>query len=225
MQMWDITLRLREGSSTWPGEGRALRQRRISSRNNGAQANTTAYDGSVHLGTHVDAPLHFVDDGACVADLDPGLFFGPARVVELKTTEQITREDLTQNLSDSWPTRVLFKTRNSAPGGALDAVDFDTSYCAVTRGAAQLLVEHEVRLVGIDAYSVAPFDDLRSTHEVLLGAGIPVLEGLDLRSVSPGDYTLIALPLRLVGFEGSPIRAMLVRDDPGIGPLNSLEDR
>lgn len=213
MQMWDITLRLRDSSTTWPGEGRSLHQRWISSRADGAPANTTAYDGSVHLGTHVDAPLHFVDNGASVADLDLEIFFGSATVVELTTQGQITSEVLSEALVEPWPSRLLLKTRNSAPGGALSVPDFDTDYCAVTHGAARLLVDRGVRLVGIDAHSVAPFDDLISTHEILLGAGVPALEGLDLRLVSPGNYTLIALPLRLEGFEGSPIRAVLMRDD------------
>jgi len=179
----------------------------------GALANVSAFDGSVHLGTHVDAPLHFVDGGASVADLELDRFMGAARVVELIVEGQITAEKLSQCVPDPWPSRLLLKTRNSSLGGALDAEEFDRDYCAVTSGAAELMVERGVQLVGIDAYSVAPFDDLRSTHEVLLGAGIPVLEGLDLRLVTPGDYTLIALPLRLAGFEGSPLRAVLVQED------------
>jgi arylformamidase len=213
MRIWDISLRLRHGTSSWPGDGRALRQRWLSSIAEGADANTTAFEGSVHLGTHIDAPLHFVDGSSSVAEVALDRCVGPATVVEIDGIEQIDIVDLEAALSEPWPRRILFKTRNSAPGGCVGAEDFDADYCAITVDAARSLVDRGVELVGIDAASIAPFDDVVPTHRVLLGAGVVVVEGLDLRDVEPGEFTLVALPLRLGGFEGSPVRAVLIRED------------
>lgn len=212
MRLWDISRPLRDGSTSWPGEGRSLHQRWISSRAHGDRANTTAFEGSVHLGTHIDAPMHFIDQGADVADLDLDRCVGSATVVEIAACKQIGRSQLGQMRLRPLPRRLLLKTRNSAPTGAAEVSRFDEDFCAVTADAAKLMVERGVQLIGIDAASIAPYRDPVPTHEILLGAGVIVLEGLDLRNVEPGDYTLIALPLRLSGFEGSPVRAVLLRE-------------
>ncbi len=208
-QLIDITLPLRDGSSTWPGEGRALRRRIIATRSSGAVSNTSAYDGSVHLGTHVDAPRHFWSEGACVSQLPLDLFLGPARVVEVLTPGHISLHDLRSAVPDP-PRRLLLKTRNSMPEGSLSAIGFDRTYCALTLDAATWAVDRGVELIGIDAFSVAPFEDPIPVHEAFLRSGRPILEGLDLRLVAPGDYLLIAMPLRLQEFDGSPVRAVLV---------------
>ena len=106
----------------------------------------------------------------------------------------------------------MLRTRNSLPGGALDQTAFTRDYCALTADAAAWLVEQGIRLFGIDYYSVEPMGSGAPVHKALLGAGAALLEGLDLRHVEPGPYTLAALPLRLRGFDGSPARAVLTRE-------------
>ncbi len=204
----DITLEMFPGCPAWPGDGRGVEQRLLSSIAEGGHSNTSEYTSSAHLGTHVDAPRHFIDGGATIEQLDPSLFVGPATVVDVQTDGHVTA-DLLEAAVGAWPERLLLRTRNSAPGGALGKVSFDRGYCGVTEDAARLIVARGVKLLGIDYYSIAPFDDLASTHRTILGAGIPALEGIDLRRVSPGPYTLIALPIKLRGFDGAPVRAVL----------------
>jgi len=209
MGTWiDITLELFPGCPDWPGDGRGLEHRRLSTIAGGGQSNTSGYTCSAHLGTHVDAPRHFIDGGATIEQLDPSLFVGPATVVDVQTPGHVTADGLAAAVSE-WPERLLLRTRNSALGGALSKADFDRGYCGVDEDAARLIVAHGVKLLGIDYYSIGPFDDVAPTHRTILGAGIPALEAIDLRRVRPGAYTLIALPIKLRGFDGAPVRAVL----------------
>ena len=163
-----------------------------------------------HTGTHLDAPRHFIRGGKTIEQLDLDTLIGPVRVVELAAVErEISAADLDAVKLPAGMQRILFKTRSNAlwakPG-------FQPDFVGVGRDAAQWLVEHGVRLVGIDYLSIEIFGrpDF-PTHHILLGAGVIVLEGLDLRNVEPGDYQLICLPIKLQGVEGAPARAVLVR--------------
>ncbi len=205
----DVSIPLSPRTPAWPGDGGMVHEV-LASLDQGAAANVSALRCPAHLGTHIDAPRHFLAEGATVEQLDLADFVGPARVVELADLEHVSAEALTDVLGQPpWPQRLLLRTRNSAPGGALDSDAFDAGFCALTLDAARAVASAGVRLIGIDYLSVAPFRGGQGVHEALLGAGLAVLEGLDLRKVEPGDYTLIALPLRLEGFDGSPVRAVL----------------
>jgi arylformamidase len=159
-----------------------------------------------HTGTHIDAPRHFFAAGAPVDALDLHVLVGPAHVFALPCDAQITVDDL-HHLDLAGVQRVLFKTRNSA---LWDSPGFCADYVALTAPAARLLTEHGVRLVGIDYLSVDAYAQQDfPVHRTLLGAGVVILEGLDLRGVPPGAYELCALPLLLQDGDGAPARVIL----------------
>ena len=171
---------------------------RVMSLAKGEIANVSQMELGVHTGTHVDAPLHFVDGAAAVESLDLDVLVGPARVVEVIGDGDVGPETVPDGVE-----RVLFKTRNSA-AWARDA--FYEDYASISPKAASRLVEAGVKLVGIDYLSVGGVE----THETLLRAGVVAVEGLDLRQIEPGTYTLVCLPLKLEGSDGAPARAILI---------------
>ena len=183
---------------TYPGDPE-VRLERTSSIADGAAANVSKLNFGVHSGTHVDAPLHFIDGAAGADALPLDVLNGPCEVVEAARLDESAVESVPEGTE-----RVLFKTPNSE----LWAKDyFDTEFELLDGAAARALVDRRVRLVGVDYLSVGDED----AHHALLGAGVVPIEGLDLRGVEPGSYELHCLPLRLVGSDGAPARAILIR--------------
>lgn len=174
----------------------------------GAQADVRSLRMGTHTGTHVDAPSHFLAGAPSVDMLDLDACIGPAQVLDLTglAGERIDRADLKRGLF-AGVTRLLLKTRNSE---LWQLRRFEPRFAALTEAAAELLVERGVRLVGIDYLSIGPSDDPGPVHRILLAAGVVILEGLDLSAVAAGPYTLACLPLRLLGAEGAPARAILM---------------
>ncbi len=204
MRIYDVTWPVSPEMPVWPGDP-PVRLERVKRMEDGAKDNVSHLACSVHVGTHVDAPLHFIVDGADTASLSLDTLVGPAQVVSLPDADAITAS-LLAPLDLRGVSRLLFKTSNSD----LTHARFVEDFVALTADAAQWLVERGVRLVGVDYLSVERFGGDGSVHRALLGAGVVVIEGLDLRNVSPGDYTLFCLPLKLAGSEGSPARVILV---------------
>jgi arylformamidase len=198
MELIDITVPIRTGMVTYPGDPQVTVER-VSSLAAGDVANISRAELGVHTGTHVDAPLHFLDDGAGVDELALESLIGPCEVVSLPDLDAVRIATAVRDAE-----RVLFHTPNSELWGrdsfAEDSVSLDGD-------GAHVLVERGVRLVGVDYLSVGDAD----AHLTLLGAGVVVVEGLDLRGVEPGGYELVCLPLRVVGSDGAPARAVLVR--------------
>jgi arylformamidase len=149
----------------------------------------------VHSGTHVDAPLHFAEGAASVETLPLDVLVGPCVVVEGLEVAAVP----------AGAERVLFKTPNSE---LWERDEFSEEFVKLDGEAARALVARGVRLVGIDYLSIGD----EEAHHVLLGAGVVAVEGLDLRSVEPGEYGLVCAPLKLVGAEGAPARVLLLRD-------------
>ena len=209
----DITVPLHAGCRVWPGDPpfEAERFRAIGA---GNKANVSLLRTSVHVGTHIDAPHHVIESGAAVDELDLSIFVGPAVVVDIQTPGHISA-DLLDRAVAGRPERLLLRTRNSLPGGALDQSGFTEKFCALTADAADWIVERGVGLLGIDYCSIEPADGDGTVHRRLLTAGVVLLECVDLRRVAPGDYELLALPLRLRGLDGSPVRAVLRAGSPG----------
>jgi arylformamidase len=208
VEIIDISVPIRPGMHVWPDDPPVVLER-ISSMADGAHANVSRLDFGVHAGTHIDAPIHFLADGVG-ADLVPlGALIGPAVVVDATAVDRHLDANVLQALAIPEGTeRVLLRTRNSE----LWASDrFEAGFLGVTEDGARWLVERGVRLVGIDYLSIAPFGDSVPTHRALLGGGVAVLEGTDLRGVEPGAYELVCAPLRIVGADGAPARAVLVR--------------
>jgi arylformamidase len=204
VEIIDVSVRVRPGMVTYPGDP-PLRLERVSSISDGEVANLSRLDFGLHTGTHVDAPLHFVDGAADVDSLPLEVLVGPAIVVDATGVEGSldARALAGLDLGDGVE-RVLFKTTNSE----LWATDsFAEDFVALAEDGARVLVERGVRLVGIDYLSIGG----EGAHKVLLGAGVVAVEGLDLRGVEPGAYRLVCAPVRIVGAEGAPARAFLLR--------------
>jgi arylformamidase len=206
MTIIDITHPTRPGMAVWPGNEPPVFSWTLRIGVDGSVCNVSRVAVGTHTGTHLDAPLHFEPDGLAVDQLDLDILVGPARVVHLPDVDLIGLADV-QTLDLEGCERVLFRTRNEELGTETFAED----YVAIAPDAARYLVELGVRLVGVDYLSVEPFhhDDEWCTHHHFLRNGVIPLEGLNLRDVAPGDYELIALPLRLEGLEGAPVRAIL----------------
>jgi arylformamidase len=164
----------------------------------------------VHTGTHMDAPLHFIRGARSIDTMPLDATVGPARVIAIRDSKSIKREELVGHGIGAGE-RILFKTANSEH--AWDSDRFDEGFVFISQDGARYLAECGVRTAGVDYLSVGGFrEDGPETHEALLGVGIWIIEGLNLRGVEPGSYELICLPLRLMGAEGSPARAILRRN-------------
>ena len=172
----------------------------------GDSSNVSTLHMSVHTGTHVDAPRHFFDERAGTESLPLDLLMGRARVIEVDSRAGIAAEDLSGlDLSDD--IRVLIKTHNSRLWGS---PEFHPDYVGVLESGAKHLVAHGIKVVGVDYLSVETFHNPGApAHHTLLGAGVIVIEGLDLRDVEAGIYDMICLPLRIVGSDGAPARVVL----------------
>jgi arylformamidase len=204
----DISVPIRSGMPVWAGDPPVVIER-MQSIADGAHDNVSRIDFGLHTGTPVDAPLHFIADGAGVDRLPLDALIGPAHVVDATGIDGHLDADVMATLPiPEGADRVLFKTRNSE---LWERDRFETDFLGVTEDGARWLVDRGVRLVGIDYLSVAPYGRSVPTHLVLLEAGIAILEGTDLRGVEPGEYELICAPLRIVDADGAPARALLVR--------------
>ena len=206
MSIYDISLPISEALVVWPGQTRVSLSQ-ISHLERGDRATVSRLEISAHAGTHVDAPAHFIRGGAGVETLDLNILIGPALVVHLPDVDALTRA-VVSAVIPAGVERVLFRTRNSEYWVRGER-DFKTDFVAVTDDAARWLVEQGVRLVGVDYLSVAPFEALAPTHQTLLGADVVVVEGLNLSQIAPGVYEFVCLPLKLVGSDGTPARAIL----------------
>lgn len=205
----DITLPYSPDYPAWPGEpGPKLELLRSLAR--GDSANVTRLDAGMHFGTHVDAPVHFIEGAGGVDTLPLDVLVGAAVVVDVGAATLITPAVLEASAIPAGATRVLFKSTNSSlwddPGHV-----FRQDYVALSLEAARALVKRGVRLVGVDYLSVERFGEPgHATHHVLLAAGVVIVEGLDLRQVAAGAYRLVCLPLKLVGADGAPARVVLI---------------
>ena len=204
MSFHDISLKLTGETLRWvtapPFE---LEERRRMSK--GDPNNSSALNMSVHSGTHIDAPFHFVADGNTIDQLPLERFIGPALVYAVEAERYITKEHVAGIRLDG-ATRVLFKTRNSA---LLHKQEYDPDFVAFSVEAAQSLVELGVELVGLDYLSVAHADEQVPVHRAFLDHGVVLLEGIDLSAVAPGRYELMCLPIPLGDSDGAPCRAVL----------------
>jgi arylformamidase len=209
MRIYDVTLTISPDLPVWPDDA-PISLERLSEIKEGATSNVTRLSMSAHSGTHVDAPRHFIDKGESVDELDLKLLTGRAYVLHVSNeVDLITRDLLERSGIPPRTKRVLFRTRNSnywADGNS----DFQENYVALDPQAAEYLIKKGVKVVGVDYLSVAPFNDVVPTHQVLLGAGIIVIEGLDLSQVSQGRYSMYCLPLKLAHGDGAPARVILV---------------
>jgi arylformamidase len=202
----DITRPLGAGTPLYPGD------RKPSFRTREQDGYTiTDLDLTTHTGTHLDAPSHYLPGGVTVDRVPVRRIIGKARVLDLGGAgDAITARDLREGIRGA--RRILLRTR--ASGTAC----FGEEFPHLTPDAARLIAVAGIAAVGIDSPSIEAFGSDGSVHRELLGRGIGVLEFLDLSGAEPGDYFIIALPLRLEGLDGSPARVILIDETPGEGP-------
>jgi arylformamidase len=205
----DISVPLHPGIPTWPGSDgiKILRTKRLE---DGDAVNVSRLDCDVHVGTHVDAPRHFLKDGGTVDSLSLDVLIGPAIVIHIPEAAVITPRELEQVHLPQRTERVLIRTRNSGLWAA-GITEFNTNFTALSVEAAVWVARRNIKLIGIDYLSIQPFHGLSSVHEILMKKNIAILEGLNLSHVPAGRYELICLPLKLMGVEGAPARAVLRR--------------
>lgn len=202
----DISIPLRTGMVTWPGDP-ALTVTRVADLAAGDAATVSALALGAHAGTHIDTPMHFIPGSADAGAFDLEAFIGPCVVAHAPAEAGVIDAATLDRLEiPSDAERVLLKTGNSA---LWERQAFAADFVGVAEDGARWFVERGVRLVGIDYLSIAPYGQPTPTHRILLKAGIVILEGTDLRAVEPGRYELICLPLQLLNTDGVPARAVL----------------
>ncbi len=204
-KLYDVTVPLSPEVPTYPGDP-PFEIRPTQRLADGGAFNATRISLGTHLGTHVDAPSHFLAGGATVDELPLEILMGKTRVVEVSARDRIDRADLEAlDLRDD--IRVLLKTRMS---GQMHRPAVQEDHVYLTVDAANYLAQAGLKLVGIDYLSLDRFGTVDyPSHHALLEAGVVVVEGLDLSEVEPGEYEMTCLPLRIVGAEGAPARVIL----------------
>jgi len=206
-KIFDISVSIYSGMPFYPGDpGAEIKPSQMISQ--GDVSNLSELRLGSHTGTHIDAPRHFVDSMQPVDELPLDTLVGPARVVDLTDAKSlISREELAELGLES-VSRLLIRTTNSE---LWSGAEFSRDYVSLAPDAAAYLVELGIKLVGIDYLSIEQFrSEGYLVHHTLLGAGVVVLEGIDLSGVSAGEYQLVALPLKIQGGDGAPARAILV---------------
>jgi len=207
-QWIDISVSLHDAMVYWPGDP-PISIRRVQDMEQGDTANLSMVSMGTHSGTHIDAPIHFIQQGTGVDKMPLDATIGRARVIEIRDSESIKPGELLRHHIRRGE-RILFKTRNSSYVWRSD--EFVEDFVFISDEAASFLAERCVRIVGVDYLSVGSFKRGGShVHKILLGADIWIIEGLDLSRVSPGKYELICLPLKLKQGDGAPARAILRR--------------
>lgn len=203
-RIWDISPPVHAGSAVFPSDT-PYRQAWTATLGPGCPVNVSALTLSPHVGAHADAPLHYDPEGTPAGLLDLEPYLGPCRVVHVLHGRGLVRWEDLAPYTQALPARVLVRTYRTHPGDA-----WDPQLAAFDAPAVEALADLGVRLVGIDTASVDPAESKAlPTHQVLRRRGLRVLENLVLDEVPPGDYELIALPLKLVTADASPVRAVL----------------
>lgn len=210
-ELYDISVTLRPGLAVWPGDP-ALELQKIGLIAEGSVANITRILASAHTGTHMDAPIHFLEGATGIDQFPLDALVGTVYVLDFtRLDHHIGPADLEAAGLPSGAERVLFKTTNSAIWD--DGTEFRRDYIALAPAGAQWLVDRGVKLVGIDYLSIEEFEPARpDTHYTLLGKRVVIVEGVDLRKVEPGEYTIFALPVKIQDADGAPARVLLGRN-------------
>ena len=221
MRYYDITVPLSADLPVYPGDPQfaldpALRLA------HGDCANVSRITLCTHSGTHLDPPRHFSDRGMTVDQVPPERLIGKALVVEITGVAEIGRKDL-ERLRIKGVERLLLKTDNSE---LWKTHGFVHDYAALSVDGARFLLEAGVKLVGIDYLSVESVEGDGEIHRLLLDNGVLILEGITLADVTPGEYELICLPLKIKDGDGAPVRALLrtaieQHAEPGFDPHTS----
>ena len=208
MKIFDISREIHEEMIVYKNREEKRIRRTIVANHADHHYHESRLDIDMHCGSHMDAPLHMVEAGSTIETLDLDRFIGECRVFDLTSVKECIKKSDIEGLDIREGERVLFKTRNS----------YDTAYnpkfVYIEEDAASYLAKKNIRCIGIDAMSLERDKKEHPTHKILLGAGVGVVEDLQLKDVEEGTYFLSALPLKIRGAEGSPVRAVLINPHP-----------
>ena len=208
MAIYDVTVAISQDVPIYKGDP-GVEVAAFKSIAGGDTANVSQISFGVHTGTHVDAPNHFIEGAKRVHEIDPEKLIGPCRVIEIDESIVAIEPGHIENIYGV--DRVLFKTRNSQFWSEPEK-GFRSDFTYITEATAKFLADNGIVLVGIDYLSIEKSGSPgHPVHVRLLQKAIVILEGLDLRSVPPGDYKLICMPLKYIGAggDGAPARTFL----------------
>ncbi len=201
-KIWDISPALHAALPVWPGDT-PFQSATTWEIANGCPVKVSKMTMSTHTGAHCDAPSHYGADGKSIDQVSLDTYIGRCRVIHLQGTSVVQAGQLLPFLHQI-PERVLFRTYDKTPSG------WDNAFPCVSADAIHLLASHGVKLIGIDSPSLDPQESKTlDAHHAIESHGMAILEGIVLDEISPGDYELIALPLKLSGLDASPVRAIL----------------
>ena len=205
MKWIDVSVPLSEDHPAWPTDDpfRYWETRTIA---DGGKANCASMSLSLHYGTHVDAPYHFIPGGKTIDEVEADLFIGPCLVISVLEADAVIEPVHLEGKVPQGTKRLLVKTQNSF---FVRDKEFHTDYTAFSEKSAQWLVDRGVRLLGLDYFSIGPYDNNAPPHRAFLTSGGIALETIDLSSVEPGEYEICCLPLKVKGSGGAPARVLL----------------
>ena len=211
MKIIDISIPLSGKTPVWEGD-KGISIHRVALIENGCDFNVSRIELGVHAGTHIDAPFHVFKNGNTVDQIPLDTLIGNVQVVEIPDGISVIDKNCLMNLNfQDGIDRILFKTSNSIYWET-DPFSFKKEYVAINSEGAKYIADMDLRLVGMDYFSVSSYDDLKQPHLTLLDCGIVLLENIDLRSVVPEIYKLICLPLKIIDTDGAPVRAVLLAE-------------
>jgi arylformamidase len=203
-RIWDISPPVGPGSPVFPGDT-PYAQEWSATLGPGCPVNVGRITMSPHVGAHADAPLHYDESGAAIGSVDLAPYLGPCRVIHAIAAGPLVRWEHLEHAVAQLPPRVLVRTYERMPAHRWDAM-----LAAYAPETIERLADLGVLLVGIDTASIDPADSKAlPSHQVIRRRGLRVLENLVLDDVAEGDYELIALPLKLIAADASPVRAVL----------------
>ena len=212
MKIYDISVPITPDMPVWPGDP-AVDLQQVSVIASGDSANISHLSMSVHTGTHIDAPKHFIDNGNTIGQIPLEKLVGEVLVMQIDDSVNVISALVLKShpgidlLEDAQ--KVLFRTLNSSLWRQ-SPNEFRQDYIGIDASGAEFLAGLRLDLIGIDYLSIAPYDETLAPHQILLAEDIVLLEGLDLSKVQAGIFELYCLPLKIPGCEGAPARVILV---------------
>ncbi len=207
-KLYDISVSLGDESIDFPGDT-PYQRKMVQTLEDGGECNLSEITMSAHAGTHMDAPYHFCSDGKTIDQFPVEKFVLSALVVHIQNRVSIGPEEL-DRVNVSAGDAILFKTSNSTKGWVANGV-FEENFVYLSEKGADWCLRKGVGLVGIDYITIEKYGSKGfPVHRKILGRGIPILEGVNLKSVPAGKYTLYCFPMKIGGGEGAPVRAVLM---------------